>query len=439
MREGKAFAVWCSVSFMLIPLFAIQAETHCQKAVTDAVADSICRQLVDDAKNNQVPPAMIDSAVRSVAAIVSVGQRGTFGETDGCFEVSRVQIQLFCENLDGLLVDEFIDQGDGTDRQIIQVASCQIPETNDTNEYYASASVQVFLKNSDAVGLELSADRQKIEIGESAKMNARLMCEGCSLKNQEIFILSMGPGEVSSQNATTGEDGVAEVIFTATGKGTAMVSANNQENHAELEFQISRLFSNWDVEITINEFDEDRGHNDVLSYMERWTSEVEFQDVLFYEITPLDEQSPLDLLRLTQMSFGQKKKGPFYKTQGRFTEEEYIDYWRKKNLKRNFRGKRKGEPLWILFPSVDCYVDNGLAAKSEDCLAVLSIGLDEGLPREDPIRVYFESDYYRRFSPFSCEVKFPFRKILEGQAFTVNHEEHEWHELGVEVRMIPKD
>jgi hypothetical protein len=439
MKRFPALVLSFFGSIIFFTPIALRAADHCEKAVTDAFVESICRRLIDDTRVNQDPEAIVEATIQAVNERVGVGQLGTFGETDGCYEISRIQTRIFSETHEKAVVDTLIDQGDGLEREIIQVASSQIQEESENEEFFASVSIQVFLRKSDAIAVGLKADKRRLDVQEKARVTADLKCQECPLGKQEMVFASMGPGEITPQKVITDEDGEAELSFTATGRGTAMIVGSYRDHHAELEFQISRLSSNWDVDITIRDFYEDRSNNDQLQYMERWTSEVEFRDVLFHESTYLDQLSPLDLLQLTQSSFGKDKKGPYYRSQGRFTEEEYIDFGRKKHLKRNFRGRRRGEPLWIMLPSIDCHLESGLATKSEDCLVVLSIHLWEGLPREDPVRVYFEPDYYRRFRAFNFEVKYPLKKILDGQPFSVDHEENRWHEIHVTVRMKPKN
>jgi hypothetical protein len=438
MNVTPFVVVRCWVSLILAASCQVFAADRCQKAVTDAVADAMCRHLLSAVKTSQPPAAIREGALRVVASQVEVGQTGTFGETDGCYEISRIQIRLFAESQNQKLVDEFIDLGDQLERDIIHVVESQIQDDTETEEYYVSASLQVFLKKSDAINIELSADLQNLEVGDSERLDARILCSRCPLSDREITFSTIGPGQIEPRHRTTGKDGRTWTTVTATGNGTVMVLASFLGYHAELELNVSRLVSTWDVTFTISQSREDRASNDDLRYAERWTSEVRFEEILFTEKTPLDQISPLDMFKLHPLLTDREKKGPYYRAEGVFSQEEYIDYWRKKNLKKHFKGRRQGEPTWIFMPSVDCHLENGLASHSGECLAAFSVRLWEGLPREYPIKVFFGPDYFRSFSPFGCEVTFPFQKILDGEPFMVTHHEHGWRELRVDVHMVPR-
>lgn len=201
-------------SVFIFPGSKLAGDEICKSPLSEDTFQRFCDQFVDDAKNGKNPDIVVNSISEAILNTVNIGNQGTFGKQE-CYIVSRIQITLFCESDKGLIIEKFIDLGDKQDRKIIIVKSFQSRTDSESDNFYASISLQIFLKPSQEIFHTLTSTHDTLKYGERAEIKAIINCRGCPLKNKNINFELTGPGTLDQNQKLTGSDGESSVFLTA--------------------------------------------------------------------------------------------------------------------------------------------------------------------------------------------------------------------------------
>lgn len=309
--------VACGLTLIMLLPFRTYGASRCTNPVTDADAQKMCQSLISAVEAEKPIEEVTEQLVQFVLNKVNIEDKGTFGENDECYEVSRIQITLFCETEEKLILNEFKDIGEQKDQPVILVASCQTGERDDFKDIYASVFVQIFLKKIDSISIELSAGIYTLSPGESTDIKATLKCEECALKDKTVGFTSTGPGQISPEQPRTGAEGVATTEFTADKSGKTVVTAHYKNQKASIELNI---IGSWDIIFTCYRY----------SKYNRWRSEVKFENI------PLGPEWKKKLLDYSNLI-----------SEGTFTDT-YVTCRSQIGLGPRYRGYSEGQPVWTL-------------------------------------------------------------------------------------------
>ncbi|MBD3412905.1 MAG: hypothetical protein GF421_00540 [Candidatus Aminicenantes bacterium] len=420
---------------LILIQFPVSGESQCQSPINDEKINRLCDQMMAGFQAGHLPNEVKNRITEEVLNHIKIGDQGTFGRVDGCFEAARIQVNLFYETEDKVMLDELIDLGDHRNRDIILVKSCQKRDAQDLGDDYASLSVQIFLRRISATSLKIKTGQSMLSVGDTTEVEAELLCGECALDEKIVDFSIQGPGDLNPLNQSTDSSGKAKTTYQATQQGEATISVRYQDQTASTA--LTTLYV-WDLECHFYykehhpEFDDVKGN-----YNDRWQSDVRFENVPLSRFVQMNivEEEPGSTQYYTDYLEWMKLPKTF-QSQGTFYGENFT-YYDGMDL---FRGYAKGKPEWILgigitaddiTPSQDT-PDDGKLKK------VLVISLEhESVMVHYNEKVEIKTPYPLRFQK---RIKIPEEKILAGKPFTIKFEDPpgSYYIDGGEIKCIPR-
>ncbi|RTZ93523.1 MAG: hypothetical protein DSY91_01985 [Deltaproteobacteria bacterium] len=233
---------------VLFILFCIPVSgKECPQLVTKAEINNFCTQL-SKAERGRV--SQVAETIRAkIQARTTLGQRRVPPEMQKCHELIGRQIKLFCEDASGVLVDQFVSDGQTNGSNPVSVYACQLGERGDSSEKYTEVSVQLFWRNCDVSSIHLQPDHKQIAWGDTASVQARLECGPCVVKGEQVHFSCKTAGDVFPKEARTNADGIASTSFTMRREEPVKITAESGGKHTATA--ILPVWTPWSVEITL--------------------------------------------------------------------------------------------------------------------------------------------------------------------------------------------
>jgi len=435
IKKGKFLGSMMFFLIIFLNCLQVMGQPQCRSPINEGEINDLCEEMISHFRKELSPELIKDEIKGAVLSSVNIGNQGTFGRADGCFEVTRIQIDLFYETGEKLMLDELVNIGDYKNQPVILVKSCQKRDVQDEREDYASLSVQIFLKDINASSLKIKPDRSVLSVGETIELEAELLCGDCAMDEKIVDFSIQGTGELDPLKKSTDSLGRAKTNYQATQQGEATVTVRYEDRIAETKLT---TLCTWDLECHFYykehhpEFDDVKGN-----YNDRWQSDVRFENVPISrfvqmnigEEEPASTQSYMDYLEWMKLSKTFHSPGTFYGAN--FTYYDGMDI---------FRGYTKGKPEWNLgigitaddiTPSQDT-PDDGKLKK------VLVISMEQGsVMVHYHEKVEIKTPYPLRFQR---RIKIPEDKVLAGKPFTIQFEDPPEGYLinGGEIKLIPR-
>ncbi len=435
IKKGKYLEFILFFLMLILNCLHVMGQPQCQSPISEENVNSLCEKMMSDF-NNDLSPELVKNQIReAVLSVVNTGDQGTFGRADGCYEVTRIQINLFYETGEKVILDELIDIGDYLNRPVILVKSCQKRAMQNEEEHYASLSVQIFLKELPVTSLKIKADKSILSSGETTDVEAELLCGNCALNEKIVTFSIQGPGELDPLKQSTDSSGKAQTTYQAGNPGEAGLTVRYEDQSASVS--INTLCS-WDLECHFfykehhPKFDDVKGN-----YNDRWQSDVRFDNVPLSKLVMLDlygEDSEgthnyMDYLEWMKTPKNFKSQGTFYGAN--FTYYDGMDL---------FRGSAKGKPVWILKigMTADDITPGQDTPDDGEIKKVLYVSIEQkSVMIHFSEEVDFSTPYALKFKRY---IKIPEEKVLAGKEFTLKFEGPPEGYLidGVEIRFIPR-
>ena len=422
--------------FILCLIHLLHPSVKCENPITEEDIKRQCDRMIADFKIDTDPEIVAEQAVQVVLSKVNIGDKGTFGLDNG-YQVSRIQIALFCESDEKLFLDKLINLGDGHNREVILVKSCQKKDQDKPGNYYGTVSVQIFLKEIDENKIDMKADKTSIKPEESASISLKLSLADCPVKGKTITLKKRGPGSLPN-SVVTDENGEIKVQFKAGEGGKTKIEALYQKWSKTIEI-ITRPHPVWDMDCSIHYYQYHPKFPRLIDgYNDRWRSRVQFQEIPLIQMAKTDftvgypesSENPENIklyLKWLKIKKIYKNQGSFYDSRFTCYDGETLHY-----------GKASGTPIWILGIGVqgekldfaeeeEKDIKMFIMLKMKPGTVMVSIDERAGVKTPWPVR-------------FELRIKFPKEKILAGEPFTLNLKEPHGsisHE-NLEVRFTPK-
>jgi len=394
--------------------------------------------MISNFKIGKDPSIVIDQVVQSVLSLVNIGDKGTFGLDKG-YRVSRIEIALFGESSEELFFNELRNYGDELNRDIILVKSCQGEDDGRPGDFYATASVQIFLEEVDELSLNMWATDTVIHSGEVSTLSFRLYETECPKKGEAITLRKDGPGRLPD-SVVTDDYGRAQTQFMAEEKGEARIRALHEEESTEVEITVRPLVL-WDLDCSVHhwKYDPDfprTGWND-----DHWKSQVRFVDMPLTQLaetdfTVVDEESSESPSNMKlYMRWLRIKK--FYESRGTFYDSRFTVY----DGETLHHGKAEADPVWIFGVGVQ-EERFDYSQRREDEEGLKSFILFKLKPKTIVVSISEKAGVKTPWSErFERRFRFPREEILAGEPFTINYEEpgaHDFHR-DIIIRFTPRE
>jgi len=435
IEKGKFLGFILFFLMLILNCLHVMGQPQCQNPISEENVNSLCEKMMSDF-NKALSSELVENQIKeAVLSVVNIGDQGTFGRADGCYEVSRIQINLFYETEEKVMLDELINIGDHMNRPVILAKSCQKRDVRNEEEHYASLSVQIFLKEIPMTSLSIKADRPMLLTGETTDVEAELLCGNCALDEKIVTFSIQGPGELHPLEQSTDSSGKAQTTYQAKEPGEAVVTVRCEDQSASVS--INTLCS-WDLECHFFYKEHHPVYDDVKSnYNDRWQSDVRFDNVPLSKLVMLNLYGEDSEGTQYYMDYLEWMKTPkIFKSQGTFYGSNFT-YYDGMDL---FRGSAKGKPVWILKigMTADDITPGQDTPDDGEIKKVLYVSIEhESVMIHFSEKVDFSTPYALKFRRY---IKIPEEKVLAGKEFALEFEDPPEGYLidGGEIKFIPR-
>jgi len=435
IKKGKFLGFIVFFLMLILNCLHVMGQPQCQNPISEEYVNSLCEKMMSDFNNDLSPELVKNQIKEAVLSMVNTGDKGTFGREDGCYKATRIQINLFYETEEKVILDELINIGDHMNRPVILVKSCQKRDVRDEGERYASLSVQIFLEKIPPTSITIKADKSLLSSGESTDVEAKLLCGNCALDEKTVTFSIQGPGELDPLEQSTDSSGKAQTTYQAEEPGEALVTVRYEDQSASVS--INTLCS-WDLECHFfykehhPKFDDVKGN-----YNDRWQSDVRFDNVPLSKLVMLNlygEDSEGTQYYMDYLDWMKTPKN--FKSQGTFYGANFA-YYDGMDL---FRGSAKGKPVWILKigMTADDITPGQDTPDDGEIKKVLYVSIEQkSVMIHFSDKVDFSTPYALKFKRY---IKIPEEKVLAGKEFNLKFEDPPEGYLidGGEIRFIPR-
>ena len=435
IKKGKFLEFIIFFLALILNCLQVMGQPQCQNPISEEYVNSLCEKMMSDFNNDLSPELVKNQIKEAVLSMVNTGDKGTFGREDGCYEAARIQINLFFETEEKVMLDELINIGDHMNRPVVLVKSCQKRAMQNEEEHYASLSVHIFLKEMPVTSLSIKADKPLLSSGETTDVEAELLCGNCALSEKIVTFSIQGPGELNPLEQSTDSSGKAQTTYRADEPGEALVTVKYEGQSASAS--INTLCS-WDLECHFFYKEHHPVYDDVKgNYNDRWQSDVRFENVPLSKLVMLNlygedsegTQNYMDYLEWMKTPKTFKSQGTFYGAN--FTYYDGMDF---------FRGSAKGKPVWVL--KIGMTADDITPAQDTpddgEIKKVLYVSIEnKSVMIHFSEEVDFSTPYALKFQRY---IKIPEEKVLAGKEFSLEFEGPPEGYLidGGEITFIPR-
>jgi len=396
------------------------ANTHCSNPITEEDIERQCDNMIADFKIESETSITIENVVQSILGVVNIGDKGTFGLDRG-FRVSRIEIALFGESEEELLFDELRNYGDHLNRDLILVKSCQATDDDKPGDFYATASVQIFLEEIDEYSVTMMAKETDIYSGESSVLSLKLSETGCPKEGETITLKKEGPGSLP-RGAETNRQGRAQVQFQGEEEGETKIEALYEEWNDKVVITTRPLVL-WDIDCEVYSWDYDPDYPRTVWNDDHWRSKVIFVDLPLNQLAETDytvadpeaAESPANM----NLYFKWLRIKKFYESRGSFYDSRITVY----DGEVLYHAKIEADPEWILgFGTQLERFDYSQRREDEEGLKMfiffkLKTGtIVASVSEKAGVKTPWFERFERRF-------RFPSSEILAGEPFAIDYEE----------------
>jgi hypothetical protein len=224
-----------------------------------ALCDTSAQQIRDGAAPKDVIEAVKQEIVSQVPRGTRRGIRRIGEDETRCYRAAKIDIHQYCERNGKPVADEDVFQNyeavdiTGNDPDVVPEVISEdynevVQSANSHSGFFGRLTVVIYWKKTPIDRIDLTADDDVLEPGESTTVRAKLICGQSQLKHHAIrFAVTSGPGKSYPHSANTGENAEATVQFTADDEGTSVVEARYENVRAQIEIRTQGCL--WDIEL----------------------------------------------------------------------------------------------------------------------------------------------------------------------------------------------
>ncbi len=247
MRKSKK-SILIFLSVILLFSSMVFGKDSCGEIFTQSDINSLCTLFVSDVKKGDNNSLIIEKVKTFVFNKIKIGEKRVLKNSDKCYKLEGVKIDLFYENKNSVKIDKLLSFGK-TDSSTITVKSCQHSEKENNKNIFAEVSVHIFWAPSESE-LILSSDKNHLSLNETSEVRVKIKCGDCYLSGKKIKLYSTPSGEISPEEVITDKNGIATAVFKLKESSSAKLTASYNGLESSIIFNPAQLI--WNLEIIVN-------------------------------------------------------------------------------------------------------------------------------------------------------------------------------------------